>query len=535
MAAVSVRERREGAPVGSGDARPAAVMSEKRRLALIALGAGLAIRLVVAALVPVFPDEAYYWEWSRHLTAGYFDHPPAIAWLIAAGTRLLGATPLGIRLGTLLAGGGVTAFVAAIARRIGGEGAGVRAALLLLCVPLVMAGLVIATTDAPALLAIGAALLSIVIALDAAPGSSASMRWWAVAGVAFGLGLLSKLTVGIVGAGVALALLSRPSLRAQLRRPAPWLAVVIAGIVATPVIWWNAHHDWVSFRFQLSHGLGAPARGSILGRELALIGGQLGLVSPGILVIAIVAAWRALTGREARDERLRPAPANDAAFLLAVVGIFVLGFFLYSAVRRPVEANWPAPAFIALLPLAAASSGLTTRRWWRPSLALGALLVVLAFAQAIVPILPLPARRDPVARAFGWRVLASAADSLRRLPRAGHDRMLAADRYQDAAELALLVPGRPTVFALGIGSRRSQYDLWPSFAQTARPGDDLVVALDTGASAEYPAAVLRPHFTTATPVTRVALTRNGDTVFVRDLWTFSGWRGSWPRESPGGR
>jgi len=40
------------------------------------------IRLVFAALIPIFPDEAYYWDWSRHLAAGYFDHPPMIALLI---------------------------------------------------------------------------------------------------------------------------------------------------------------------------------------------------------------------------------------------------------------------------------------------------------------------------------------------------------------------------------------------------------------------------------------------------------------------
>ena len=499
-----------------------------RRLTLVALGAGLALRVAVAALVPVFPDEAYYWEWSRHLAAGYFDHPPAVAWLIAAGTHLFGTTPLGIRLGTLVAGAGATAFVVAIARRIGGDAAELRAALLLLCVPLVMVGLVIATTDAPALCAIAAALLAVLVAVDATPGSSTSTRWWIAAGIAFGLGLLCKLTVGIVGVGVAVALLSRASLRAHLRTAAPWLGVVIAGLVATPLIWWNAHHGWISFRFQLTHGLGAPARGSIAGRELALLGGQLGLVSPGIFLLAVTAAWRALARRSERRSKPRPEPASDGAFLLAVVGSFVLAFFAYSALRRPVEANWPAPAFVALLPLAAVSSALTMRRWWRPSLAIGALLVVVALAQAAAPILPLPARRDPVARAYGWKALATSTDSLRRSPRGGRHAWLAADRYQDAAELALLVPGHPTVFALGIGSRRSQYDLWPSFAGTAHPGDDLVVALDTGAPVPYPATILRPHFATAAPLARVALTRAGDTVAVRELWTFSGWRGSWP-------
>ena len=45
------------------------------------------VRLVLAAVVPLVPDEAYYWEWSRHLALGYFDHPAAIAWLIAAASH----------------------------------------------------------------------------------------------------------------------------------------------------------------------------------------------------------------------------------------------------------------------------------------------------------------------------------------------------------------------------------------------------------------------------------------------------------------
>ena len=43
-----------------------------------------AIRLILGALVPLFPDETYYWDWSRTLTAGYFDHPPMIAYFVRA-------------------------------------------------------------------------------------------------------------------------------------------------------------------------------------------------------------------------------------------------------------------------------------------------------------------------------------------------------------------------------------------------------------------------------------------------------------------
>ena len=93
----------------SGDTPVVIVTAPPRRpgpwpIAIIVIGLGAAVRLALAAWLPLFPDETYYWEWSRHLAPGYFDHPPAIAWVIRGGTVLLGDTPLGVRLFPVLAG-----------------------------------------------------------------------------------------------------------------------------------------------------------------------------------------------------------------------------------------------------------------------------------------------------------------------------------------------------------------------------------------------------------------------------------------------
>src|SRR5690242_11443791 len=92
------------------------------------LVAGALLRLVFAALIPLFPDEAYYWEWSRHLAPGYFDHPPAIPLLIRGGTALFGVTSLGVRLLPVLAGFIAALATAGIARRLGGEDAALKGA-----------------------------------------------------------------------------------------------------------------------------------------------------------------------------------------------------------------------------------------------------------------------------------------------------------------------------------------------------------------------------------------------------------------------
>jgi 4-amino-4-deoxy-L-arabinose transferase-like glycosyltransferase len=68
------------------------------RISLSFVALLLILRAVMAALLPLSADEAYYWLWSKHLAAGYYDHPPMIAWAIRAGTLLFGDTPLGVRL-----------------------------------------------------------------------------------------------------------------------------------------------------------------------------------------------------------------------------------------------------------------------------------------------------------------------------------------------------------------------------------------------------------------------------------------------------
>jgi len=46
-------------------------------------------RFFYCAWLPILPDEAYYFQWARHLDASYFSKGPAVAYTIAAGTMLL--------------------------------------------------------------------------------------------------------------------------------------------------------------------------------------------------------------------------------------------------------------------------------------------------------------------------------------------------------------------------------------------------------------------------------------------------------------
>ena len=495
------------------------------RSAIVVTLVAALVRLFFAWWIPLFPDETYYWDWSRHLAGGYFDHPPMIALLIRAGTLLGGPSRLGVRFFPVVAGTIASLAAVGIARRIAGDRAARTAAVVFALMPLAASGLVLATPDAPLLGTIAVTLYCVVRALQSPLRSRASFLWWCAAGIALGLAFASKYTSILLPIGLLIAVVLRPSLRARLAEPGPYVACVLATLVFLPVLQWNATHDWISFRFQIQHGLGTP-RGSALQRELELFGGQLGLVSPILFVLAAAAVWRAAR-----------RPVSDAHFALAVAALASWGFFVYSALRRPVEANWPAPSYVpGVALLAAVASSLTWDRWLRRGIVLAAVLVAVIYVHALVPILPLPARRDPLARGAGWEGAARQVDSARAaLTRAGGRTFVGADRYQDVSELAFHLPDHAQAFCVCLSGRHNQYELWPGFPDVAKPGDALVLLLDERKEGvvHETAGLLAPYFTSVTRGAPAPLLRGSDTVTVRRVWTLAGYRGGWPaRRSP---
>ena len=497
-------------------------------LALLIITVSAVVRLVLGAVIPVFPDEPYYWDWSRHIAAGYFDHPPMLALLIRLGAILLrpigaSATPLAVRIGAIGAGWVATLATVAISRRLGGAGAALRAAVIISVLPLAAAGLILATPDAPVLAATALGLYGVVRALEAPPRSANSLLWWSAAGLALGVAFSSKYTSIFLPVAVVLATAVRADLRPRWREAGPYVACILAVLVFAPVLAWNERHAWISFTFQLHHGLAAP-QGSALRaawkHEGDFFGGQAALASPILFVLLGMATGRGLTRRE---------PA--VRFVLATVAALSFGFFIYSALRQRVEPNWPAPAYIPAVVLAATTQWTErARRWLWAGIGLAAAMSTLIYVQAIVPVLPLAPEKDPIARAFGWHGLTVRAESIAAgvSARTGAATWLGADRYQEASELAFHGTPHPVTFSLNVSGRRNQYDLWPRFADQARPGDNLVLVLDESEGTPGPIRALLPYFASARRSDLLMLARRGREIGRRRLWVLVRWSGAWP-------
>ncbi|MFT8540775.1 glycosyltransferase family 39 protein, partial [Acetobacter sp.] len=240
------------------------------------LGLVTALRLVLAAFIPLAPDEAYYRIWALAPAGGYLDHPPMVAVWARMGMFLAGDTPLGVRLmGPLSACLGTVLVVQAAScwlrtqltpeqARIGA----IRAGVLLNGTLSIGLGALVMTPDAPLLLFVALMLWGLVHACVG------RQRWmWLVVGLAAGLGFESKYTMLLPLGGLAVWLFATRAGRVWLRTPWPFGAACVAVVCVIPVIWWNAQHGWVSF-FKQGGRLGDWNSARALGFMGELLGGQ---------------------------------------------------------------------------------------------------------------------------------------------------------------------------------------------------------------------------------------------------------------------
>jgi len=384
-----------------------------RPIVIAALAAALGLLVVQLLLIGRLElsfDEAYYTLWSRSLAWGYYDHPPMVAAWIRASTALFGPSEFGVRgLGALIVG--LMPAVVAIAawRAFGSVRVAALASLMWVGMPLVAAAPLV-TPDPPLVVfwTLGLAALVEVWRTGRAV-------WWLGVGVAFGLALLSKFTAAFFGAGVALALLTTPSMRRWFVSPAPYLGALLGLAIFAPFLLWNAEHGWVTFAKQLAR---VPAHAFAPEHLAEFLLSQIGLMNPLVFAPLVAAVGATLAARAG------PLDAKGEArrLLLATVAPAVI-YFAIHALHNRVEGNWLAPlysAFAILAADAAERARASASRWGaliavagRWAAPLGLVAAACAYAQAATGALAI-GKADPTERLGGWRELTREVDQLAR-------------------------------------------------------------------------------------------------------------------------
>jgi 4-amino-4-deoxy-L-arabinose transferase-like glycosyltransferase len=395
------------------------------------------LRAAVAATTELSDDEAYYRLWALAPAMSYLDHPPMVAWLIAAGQAVLGDTPLGVRLAAVLTSLLGPLLLWRTVWLLFGAEVAERAVAFALAMPLLAVGGIIITPDLPSVLfwgLTGWAMAELHV--------SDNPQWWLAVGLFAGLGLLSKYTNLFVGIGILIWLIGLKSNWRWFGCWQLWAGGALSLLLTLPVIVWNSAHGWASLGKQFGRVVRTEAFTPAYLLEAV---GSFGLLaSPIIAGLAVIGVGALISAVARRRDR--------GAFLLLASLLPLLLYFVVHAVHARVQPNWMAPLYPALAAAAAIAATArarrvaATRRWASgtgAALGLGLLLSGLILAHAVSPLRV--SAKDPTSQMRGWPRFAGDLEALRMRHGAC---AVATSHYTISAQLAYHLPPSVPVLPL---------------------------------------------------------------------------------------
>jgi 4-amino-4-deoxy-L-arabinose transferase-like glycosyltransferase/membrane-associated phospholipid phosphatase len=442
---------------------------------------------IASGTIQLSGDEAYQWIWSKHLALSYYSKPPLIAYTQFLGTSLWGDTAFGVRFfSPLIAAVMSIALLHFFAREVNAR-AGFFLLLAITATPLMGVGAVLMTVDPLSVLFWTLAMLVGWRAVQ----EKGSTKDWAWVGVWMGLGFLSKYTELFQWLCWAVFFILWAPARKHLRRPGPYLALLLNFLFALPVLVWNAQHQWIT----VTHVAETADAGKSLQPTLQqlqqslryvgeFLGSEAGLLNPIFfvgMIWAAVAFWR----------RNRRNPLFVYCFSMGAP-VFV-AYFLQS-IRARTLPNWIAPAVLPLFCLMVIYWDTRWRLgvkqvkpWLATALVMGFVFVILAHNTNLVQKLTghyLPVKLDILHRVREWDTSAQAVGAASHaLLDEGKPVFIIADNYGLAGQFTFYLPearlnvkDSPLVYSRSSEVPENQFYFWPGYG--SRKGENAVYVLE---------------------------------------------------------
>ncbi len=418
--------------------------------------AGLTVlRLVYIAFIPITPQEAYYWYYIQYPALSYFDHPPVAAYSIGLGTAIFGNNPFGVKLMAVLWFLGINLLflhtlrllITTVYQNLKKEEIERFTFLGIVLFNLTIFAHLYSVLTVPDTPLIFFWLLSLYFFLKLC--QSGQRRWWFYLGVSLGFGLLSKYTMIAFLPAVFTALLLKKDLRRWFLTPYPYLAGIIMILVFSPVIIWNAQHDWASFAFQFSHRA-AKMKPFTTKYIFQLFFSQLFLLTPlvfGFLIMFVVRLFK---------NRFR----EFIPTVLFISGFFIIGGFTYVSLKSLVKMNWLLPGYLGwilgsvllFIPMSKKISPWIKRGAW-----FSVFLLIIAYLLQLIPNIPLGEGNTW----SGWKDAAQKIYNLQQKSGGKSDYFIFANSYKSASLLKFYLPDHQDTYAENIyGQPALQFDIW---------------------------------------------------------------------------
>jgi dolichol-phosphate mannosyltransferase len=446
-----------------------------RMLAIGIVGYLFALRLIFLGQAELLPEEAYYWNYSQHLDIGYLDHPPMVAWLIWLGTTLFGQNEFGVRVGAFGCWIVTSWFLYRMTSNLFDKSSALVAVLLAQVLPFFFSVGFLMTPDAPLVACWSGTLYFAVRALMGEHRDA----WWGV-GVCFGLGMISKYSIGVLGPAMLLFLLLDSRSRRWFLRWEPYAAALVAALIFSPVIVWNLQHGWASFGFQGTRRLSAHAQFSLH----VLIGSTVVLLTPTGILAALLMLFQNQATLPAKD-----STAKLRSLFIQVFTLVPLAVFVAFSLRHRVQLNWTGPLWLAVLaPIAKSIWSLPSARWlprllhrlWAPTILIAVVFYAVGLYYLVLGLPGVGYSKQVQLVPAGWRDLASQVSELQSaLEREVHQEPLIVGMQRNflSSELAFYNPdhdgARETAGPHLFGNNSLMYEWW--FPKNLQEGRTLLL------------------------------------------------------------
>ncbi|MBI5659831.1 MAG: glycosyltransferase family 39 protein [Nitrosomonadales bacterium] len=237
----------------------------------LVLLATLAVKLVLAWILPMSGDEAYFIVWAKHPDFGFYDHPPMVGWILQL-LLYFGSSEVVLRLPAILLSTLIGIGIYQLLKPHD-ETRAALVAMLFLVSPLNVLN-VLVTTDTPLILFVFLSAASLLKALQ-----KDSLGWYALSGAFFGLAFLSKYFAALLGVGYLAYFIFSGRDRQKMQGFA--LLLLVALPFALLNLYWNYTHCWdnILFNFYTRN----EAEQLSPGKVAIYLGTQVYLMTPPII------------------------------------------------------------------------------------------------------------------------------------------------------------------------------------------------------------------------------------------------------------
>ncbi len=353
-------------------------------------------------------DEVYYYTYALFPDLSHFDHPPMIGWAMQLfSLNLRFDNELALRFSSVVFMTINTFLIFQMGKILRSERSGWFAALLYTSsiYAFIITGVFI-LPDAPQSFFWMLSLWLMLLAVKEGQNEGQLRLLFPLIGLSIGLAMISKYTSVFLWFGFGLYILLFR--RHWLSKPSLYLSILISALCLTPVLLWNIQNNFISFSFhgQRVNIFEGGIRPSTFLTEIA---GEILYNNPVVFVLVWIGVATAL--RQNKTEK------SAGTRLLLLIGLPLIGLFLFFSLFRATLPHWTGPAYNTLLLLAATALDNGRRNLFpKPIIvALSLILIVAVAGSAQIKFALIPmndkqpyqhlGKNDVTLDMFGWRAL----------------------------------------------------------------------------------------------------------------------------------